>query len=197
MLLFNVAFLAGLCFDRDGFLRTMVLLEDFTTKNNAKDNKYLIKCCEFCKYHLGQSIYILVIFVVRYKRTVDMEGLSVSRVKVIFEISGKGIAEGEIVRHSSPLTSATILRSLPLQGRANMFENKFVYVETHLGLGREKQRTRFKRGEIAFMTLNGSICIFLTETVSAPMNPVGSIDSHLELMEAVKPGDILVIKRAQ
>jgi hypothetical protein len=47
------------------------------------------------------------------------------------------------------------------------------------------------------MTLNGSICIFLTETVSAPMNPIGSIDSHLELMDAVKPGDILVIKRAQ
>lgn len=78
-----------------------------------------------------------------------------------------------------------------------MFEDKFVYVETDLGLGREKQRTRFKRGEIAFMTLNGSICIFLTETVSAPMNPVGSIDSHLELMEAIKPGDILVIKRGQ
>lgn len=139
----------------------------------------------------------MVIFVVRYKGTVDMERVSVSRVKVIFEISGKGIAEGEIVRHSSPLTSATILRSLPIQGRTNMFENKFVYVETDLGLGREKQRTRFKRGEIAFMTLNGSICIFLTETVSAPMNPVGSIESHLELMEAIKPGDILVIKRGQ
>src|ERR687898_2451160 len=173
----------------------MDLLEDFTTKNTAKDNKYLIKCCEFCKYPWYRSIYILVLLVIRFEGVFGMEGGSVSRVKVILEISSKGIAEGEIVRHSSPLTSATILRSLPMQGRANMFENKFVYVETHLGLGREKQRTRFKRGEIAFMTLNGSICIFLTETVSAPMNPVGSIDSHLELMEAVKPGDILVIKR--
>jgi hypothetical protein len=126
-----------------------------------------------------------------------MEGLSVSRVRVIFEILGKGVAEGEIVRHSSPLTSATILKSLPMQGRANMFENRFVYVETHLRLGREKQRTRFKRGEIGFMTLNGSICVFLTETVSAPMNPIGSIHSRLELLEAVKPGDILVINRAQ
>jgi hypothetical protein len=26
------------------------LLEDLNTKNTAKDNNYIIKCCEFCKY---------------------------------------------------------------------------------------------------------------------------------------------------
>jgi hypothetical protein len=125
-----------------------------------------------------------------------MAGISVSRIKVVFEISGTGAAEGELVRHLSPLTSAAILKSLPIEGKANMFENKFVYVETHLGLGREKPKTHFKRGEIGFMTLNGSICIFLTETVSAPMNPLGWINSHLELLEGVKPGDMLMVRRA-
>jgi uncharacterized protein len=174
----------------------MVLLEDFTTKNTAKDNIYLIKCCEFCKYQRGRSIYILVLSVVRSKDKGEMGGISVSRVKVIFEISVKGTAEGEIIRHSSPLTSAAILKSLPLEGKANMFQNRFVYMETHLGLGREKQKSHFKRGEIGFMTLNGSICIFLAETVSAPMNPVGWINSHLELLERVKPGDMLIMRQA-
>jgi hypothetical protein len=178
------------------FLFAMDLLEDFTTKNTAKDNKYLIKCCEFCKYPWYRSIYILVLLVIRFEGVFGMEGGSVSRVKVILEISSKGIAEGEIVRHSSPLTSAAILKSLPMQRRANKFENRFVYMETHLGLGREKQRTRFERGEMAFMTLNGSICVFLTDTVSAPMNPLGLVESNLDLLEAVEPGDLLIIRRA-
>jgi hypothetical protein len=174
----------------------MVLLEDFTTKNTAKDNKYLIKCCEFCKYHLGRSIYILVLLVVRCKGVIGMEGGSVSRVKVILEISSKGIVGGEIVRHSSPLTSAAILKSLPMQRRANRFENRFVYMETHLRLGREKQRTHFERGEMAFMTLNGSICVFLSDTISAPMNPLGLVKSDMNILEAVEPGDLLIIRRA-
>ena len=49
---------------------------------------------------------------------------------------------------------------------------------------------------MAFMTLNGSICVFLTDTVSAPMNPLGLVESHLDLLEAVEPGDLLIIRRA-
>jgi hypothetical protein len=64
LLLSEVAFLAGFClgfvtlvdfcFGCVVFLWGLDLLEDFTTKNTAKDNKYIIKCCEFCKYRLGR-----------------------------------------------------------------------------------------------------------------------------------------------
>ena len=65
---------------------------------------------------------------------------SISKVKVILEISGKGVSQGHIVRHLSPLTSLAILKSLPIQRRANKFKDRFVYIETELALGREKQR---------------------------------------------------------
>jgi hypothetical protein len=120
---------------------------------------------------------------------------SISKVKVILEISGKGVSQGHIVRHLSPLTSSAILKSLPIQRRANKFKDRFVYMETELALGREKQRTNFKRGDLAFMTFHGSICVFLNDTISTPMNPLGVVTTHLEMLETIVPGDLITINR--
>jgi uncharacterized protein len=120
---------------------------------------------------------------------------SISKVKVILEISGKGVSQGHIVRHLSPLTSLAILKSLPIQRRANKFKDRFVYIETELALGREKQRTNFKRGDLAFMTFHGSVCVFLNDTISTPMNPLGVVTTHLEMLETIVPGDLITINR--
>ena len=120
---------------------------------------------------------------------------SISKVKVILEISGKGVSQGHIVRHLSPLTSSAILKSLPIQRRSNKFKDRFVYIETELALGREKQRTNFKRGDLAFMTFHGSICVFLNDTISTPMNPLGVVTTHLEMLETIVPGDLITINR--
>jgi uncharacterized protein len=120
---------------------------------------------------------------------------SISKVKVILEISGKGVSQGHIVRHLSPLTSSAILMSLPIQRRANKFKDRFVYIETELALGREKQRTNFKRGDLAFMTFHGSICVFLNDTISTPMNPLGVVTTHLEMLGTIVPGDLITINR--
>ena len=71
LLLSEVAFLAGFClgfvtlvdfcFGCVVFLWGFDLLEDFTTKNTAKDNKYIIKCCEFCKYRLSRFNSLVVL----------------------------------------------------------------------------------------------------------------------------------------
>ena len=37
-------------------------------------------------------------------------------------------------------------------------------------IGAEKQQTRFKRGDIAYMTSNGSLCIFIKDSIVTPMN---------------------------
>jgi hypothetical protein len=120
---------------------------------------------------------------------------SISRIKVTIELSGRGFSQGYIVRHLSPLTSSAILKSLPITGRVNKFKDRFVYIETDLALGREKQRTNFKRGELAFMTSHGSICVFLNDTISIPMNPLGVIITSLETLETTEPGDLITIKR--
>jgi hypothetical protein len=111
------------------------------------------------------------------------------------QVSNSGSAICEAVRHLAPITSGTILKSLPLRDRVHRFGESFAYIETGLVIGAEKQRSQFKRGEVAFMISNGSICIFLKDAVVQPMNPLGTVLSGLELVDASAPGDVITIRK--
>jgi uncharacterized protein len=119
---------------------------------------------------------------------------SVSRLPLILEILGKGFAQCEIIRHLSPLSVKIILKALPLQDRVHKYGDKLVYIETGLTIGAEKQKTQFKRGDIAYMTSNGSICVFIKDSLITPMNPIGIVKSNLEVIEATQTGDIMILK---
>ena len=119
---------------------------------------------------------------------------SVSRFPMTLEIPNRGSAQCEIIRHLSPLTVGTILKGLPLQDRVHKFADKLVYIETGLTIGAEKQKTQFRRGDIAYMTSNGSICIFIKDSSYMPMNPIGIVKSNLELIESTQTGDIMILK---
>ena len=122
---------------------------------------------------------------------------SVSRTRLMLELKGKGVCECEFARHLAPLTVGTLLRSLPVEGRAHYFEDKFVYFETGLTIGTEKQRSDFKRGDMAFMISNGSVCIFVKdESASTNMNPIGRMITNLELIESSAPGDVLLLRKS-
>ena len=109
-------------------------------------------------------------------------------------ISEKGTANGEVFKHFAPRTVNDLLRSLPLQGRANR-ANSFIYMTSKLIVGGEKRRTTFSRSEMAFLPLNGSICLFLMESkVERPMNPIGRITSGMEVLDGVTPGDVMEIQ---
>src|ERR687888_239971 len=120
---------------------------------------------------------------------------SVSRFPITLEIPNRGAAQCEVIRHLSPLTAGTILKSLPLEDRVHKFEDKLVYIETGLTIGAEKQKTQFRRGDIAYMTSNGSICIFIKDSSYKPMNPIGIVKSNIELMESTNTGDIMILKK--
>lgn len=121
---------------------------------------------------------------------------SVSRTRLMLELKGKGVCECELARHLAPLTVGTLLRSLPAEGRAHYFEDKFVYFETGLTIGTEKQRSDFKRGDMAFMISNGSVCIFVKDaSASTNMNPIGRVITNLELIESSAPGDVLLLRK--
>ena len=120
---------------------------------------------------------------------------SVSRFRLEIQVSNKGSAFCETVRHLAPITSVTILKNLPLQDRVHRFGENFVYIETGLIIGAEKQRSRFKRGDVAFMIPNGAVCIFVKDAAVQPMNPMGIVLSGLELIEASAPGDVITIKK--
>ena len=121
---------------------------------------------------------------------------SVSRTRLMLELKGKGVSECELARHLAPLTVGTLLRSLPVEGRAHYFEDKFVYFETGLTIGTEKQRSDFKRGDMAFMISNGSVCIYVKDaSASTNMNPIGRVITNLELIESSAPGDVLLLRK--
>ena len=120
---------------------------------------------------------------------------SVSRFSMSLEILNRGSAQCEIIRHLSPLTVQVISKSVPLQDRVHKFVDKLVYIETGLTIGPEKQKTQFRRGDIAYMTSNGSICIFIKDSSYRPMNPIGIVKSNIELMESTNTGDIMILKK--
>jgi hypothetical protein len=120
---------------------------------------------------------------------------SVSRIPVIIQISDKGMAPSELIRHLSPLCVRMILNSLPIQDRIHKISESIIYIETSLVIGAEKQKTHFKRGDIAYMTSNSSICIFSKDSVVTPMNHIGMVKSNLELIESTQSGDFMILKR--
>lgn len=121
---------------------------------------------------------------------------SVSRFRLVFEITGKGTGECELVRHLAPLTANALLKALPVQDRVHRLEDKLVYIETGLTIGAEKQRTLFKRGDLALMPSNASICFVIKDCSIQNLNPIGRIISNIEMIESCQPGDVLTVKRA-
>jgi len=120
---------------------------------------------------------------------------SVSRFKVTIEIANKGTASAEFVRYLAPLTTNVILKSLPLQDRVHRYADKFVYIETGLVIGSEKQRTQFRPCDVAYLTTNGSVCVFVKEAIVQPMNPLGVIIDNIEVVESSQPGDVMIMKK--
>lgn len=121
---------------------------------------------------------------------------TVSRIPLILEISNKGVVECEIIRHLSPITTKLILNGLPLKDRIHKLQGALVYMETGLIIGAEKQRSRFRRGEMAYLTANGSVCIFVKDCPAiSTMNPIGLITSNLQMVESAQTGDVMILRR--
>ncbi|MGI0008502.1 MAG: cyclophilin-like fold protein [Nitrosopumilaceae archaeon] len=126
-----------------------------------------------------------------------MSAGSVSRIEVNLEIKGKSQLKCELKRHLAPKTVGTITRSLPLEGNAHMMGDSFVYIETKITVGGERQRSQFKKGDVSFMTSTGSICFFLNDADSTKaMTPIGAITFNVDALLNVKSGDVIVITQA-
>jgi uncharacterized protein len=121
---------------------------------------------------------------------------SVSRFKIAMEIQNKGSASAELVRHLAPLTAGAVLKSLPLQDRVHRYADKFIYIETRLVIGAEKQKTLFHRGDIAYLTSNSSICVFMQDATVQRMNSLGIVTANLKIIESSQPGDVMIVKKA-
>ena len=124
-----------------------------------------------------------------------MDSGTVSRFDVVLKINGGENIPCQLKRHLSPTTVGLIMRLLPLSGNAHQMGKSIVYFETSIKSGIGRKKTNFKRGDIAFLPAEGSICFYINDVYDGKqMTPIGRIN-EIEKLTAIKPGDILLLTR--
>ncbi len=117
---------------------------------------------------------------------------SVSVVNLILEINGKSKLFCQLKRHLSPKTVGLISRSLPMQCSAHKMGNSIIYIQTTIDSGIERSRTEFKKGDIAFLPYEGSICFFFANSSNVkPMSLIGKIVRDIDTLKEIRPSDII------
>ncbi len=125
-----------------------------------------------------------------------MSDTSVSRIPIRLIIENMGEAEGELIRHLAPRTVDTILKKLPVEGRAALWKEE-VYFEIPVAAGAEKAKPTVKKGDLAYWPMGKALCIFYGDSQPySVVNIVGQITKNLELFRKVKSGTVVKVIRA-
>ena len=125
-----------------------------------------------------------------------MSSGTVSRIIVVLEINDTERISCELKRHFSPITVGLITRMLPLKGNAHRLGQSVVYFETKIDSGIKRKMTDFKKGDIAFLPTEGSICFYMDDVFGGkPMAIVGNITGNIEKLRSVKSSDVLSLCR--
>ena len=124
-----------------------------------------------------------------------MDSGTVSRFDTVLKINDGENIPCQLKRHLSPITVGLIMRMLPLSGNAHQMGKSIVYFETNLNSGIERKKTDFRRGDIAFLPAEGSVCFYIDDVYDGkPMTPVGRTN-EIEKLNVVKSSDILSLTR--
>ena len=120
----------------------------------------------------------------------------ISKIDVILEVNGSGRIKCQLKRHLSPMTVGLITRMLPLEGNVHQMGRSIMYFETGINSGIERKRTDFKKGDIAFLPTEGSICFYMDDISDGKsMTIIGKIIDNIEKLSGIKSGDILSLSR--
>jgi len=121
---------------------------------------------------------------------------TVSKIDVILEVNGRERIKCQLKRHLSPMTVGLITRMLPLEGNMHQMGRSIMYFETGINSGIERKRTDFKKGDIAFLPTEGSICFYIDDVIGGKsMTIIGKMISDIEKLKDVKASDILSLSR--
>jgi len=121
---------------------------------------------------------------------------TVSKIDVILEVNGRERIKCQLKRHLSPITVGLITRMLPLEGNVHQMGRSIMYFETGINSGIERKRTDFKKGDIAFLPTEGSICFYMDDISDGkPMTIIGKIIDDIEKLSGIKSGDTLSLSR--
>ena len=120
----------------------------------------------------------------------------ISKIDVILEVNGSERIKCQLKRHLSPMTVGLITRMLPLEGNVHQMGRSIMYFETGINSGIERKRTDFKKGDIAFLPTEGSICFYMDNISDGkPMTIIGKIIDGIDKLSEIKSSDILSLSR--
>jgi len=121
---------------------------------------------------------------------------TVSKIDVILEVNGRERIKCQLKRHLSPITVGLITRMLPLEGNVHQMGRSIMYFETGINSGIERKRTDFKKGDIAFLPTEGSICFYMDDISDGKsMTIIGKIIDNIEKLSGIKSSDVLSLSR--
>ena len=119
-------------------------------------------------------------------------GASASKRRLVLAIGADARLECDLKRHLSPRTVGIVTRSLPLRGNIHTMEDGIVYIKVQIDSGMERARSRFARGDVAFLPSMCSICFFLHDaSPSRAMTPMGRLVGDVGLLESARQGTML------
>ena len=119
---------------------------------------------------------------------------TVSKIDVILEVNGHERIKCQLKRHLSPITVGLITRMLPLEGNVHQMGRSIMYFETGINSGIERKRTDFKKGDIAYLPIGGSICFYLDDVLDGqPMTPLGKLSGDFRCLKQLKSDSVLKI----
>jgi uncharacterized protein len=113
----------------------------------------------------------------------------------VFTIEGIGEAQGEFYRFAAPRTSDSLLRNLPVNGRAVRYGQE-IYFQVNVKAPGEKPRSNMEIGSLGYWPQGDAVCIFYGPTRPySPVNLLGRITNGLEFFEKVKEGTLITIRK--
>lgn len=118
-----------------------------------------------------------------------------SRIPVKISVDGLGESRATLIRFLSPRTVDAIVRLLPIEGRAAVWQSE-IYFEIPLKIGVEKPRETVKRGDLAYWPLGKAFCIFFGDMrPHTPVNLIGQIMENIDIFSRVRSGVRIRVER--
>ena len=124
-----------------------------------------------------------------------MDSGTVSKFELVLKINSSEDMSCQLKRHLSPVTVGLIMRMLPLSGNVHQMGKSIIYFETNINSGIERNKIDFKRGDIAFLPAEGSVCFYINDVYDGKaMTPIGKIN-EIKKLSVIKSGDVLSLSR--
>jgi hypothetical protein len=119
-----------------------------------------------------------------------------SDVPIELEFEGGLVLQGVIDRVLAPSIVEEIKFLLPFEGRAAMLKGEMKIVLT-IGKGNQRPTKDVKRGDVAYMPLGDSLCIYTKDMQTyTPVNIIGKIENEdaLDELSTVRRGSNAAIR---